>query len=98
MPKGTTPEEILAILDKIEWVRRLPESAWSHGIVDPAESLGIELEDLAKEKVALDEKIRARLKVLRLIPARAEREASLMYDASDVAKAKGVPPATTPKE
>ena len=92
MPKGTTPDEILA---KIDWVHRLPDSAWSRGIIDLADSVGIELEDLEKEKVALDAKIKARLKVLRLIPARAEREAKLMYDASDVAKAKKLPPATT---
>ena len=89
MPRGTTPEEIL---ERLEWVKHLPESAWSSGIIDPAESLCSELDELSKEKIMLDEKIRARLKVLRLIPARAEREAKLMYDASDVAKAKNPKP------
>jgi hypothetical protein len=95
MPKGTSPDEIL---EKVEWVRRLPETAWSRGILETADSVGIELEDLAKEKAELDEKIRSRLKVMRLIPARADREAKLMYDASDVAKAKKIPPATEPKD
>ena len=95
MPKGTSPDDILA---KLEWVYKLPESAWSRGIIELADSVGIELEDLEKEKVALDAKIKARLKVMRLIPARADREAKLMYDASDVAKAKQLPPATDPEE
>lgn len=95
MPKVTTPGEILA---KIDWVRQLPESAWSRGIIDTAESVSIELDELVEQKAALDGKIRARLKVLRLIPARADREARLMYDASDVAKAKKLPPATTTTE
>ena len=95
MPKGTNPDEIL---ERIDWVRKLPESLWSRGIIDLAESIGIELEDLEKEKAVLDEKIKARLKVLRLIPARADRESKLMYDMSDVAKAKGIPPAAGDSE
>ena len=91
MPKGTNPDEIL---ERIAWVHKLPESAWSRGITDLADSVGSELEDLEAEKAVLDAKVRARLKVLRLIPARAEREAKLMYDASDVATAKELPPAT----
>jgi len=90
MPKGTTPDEIL---EKLAWVHKLPASAWSRGIIDLADSVGIELEELENQKAELDAKIKSRLKVLRLIPARADREARLMYDMSDVAKAKGIPPA-----
>jgi len=85
MSKRTSPQEIL---DNIEWVRLLPDSAWSHGICSTADSLVDEISELERERKILNEKIRSRLKVLRLIPSRAEREANLMHEKEDVEAAK----------
>ena len=84
MPRGTTPEEVLS---RVGWVRLLPDSAWAHGICDTADSLVAELTDLEQERKVIDDKIKSRLKVLRLIPARAEREAGLMHDKAEVEEA-----------
>lgn len=92
MPKKTSHEDILEILEKIDWVRRLPETAWSRGIIDTAESVAVELDDLEREKAVIVEKFRSRLRVMKLIPARVRRESKLMYDADDIAEAqKGLP-------
>jgi len=81
MPRKDTPEELLARLD---WVRRLPESVWSQGIVGTAEYVCDEISGMKEEKATLDQKIKSRMQALRLMSSRAEREACLMYEAEDV--------------
>ena len=66
MPRKVTPGEIIA---KLDWVRELPDSAWARGVIDTAESVVSEIDELGVERTALDDKIKARMKVLRLIPA-----------------------------
>jgi hypothetical protein len=85
MPKGQTPQEILAAID---WVRLLPDSAWGQGMASTADALVKELDDLARERDAIKEKIKSRMRLLRLIPGRAEREALWVHDKNIVEEAK----------
>lgn len=79
MPSKTNPKDIL---DKIIWVKSLPDGggSWGKGLTGTAEAVVREIADLEKTRASLDEQIRKRLRVLRAIPGRAEREAPLMYE------------------
>ncbi|MBW2170114.1 MAG: hypothetical protein JRG69_12815 [Deltaproteobacteria bacterium] len=79
MPSKTNPQDIL---DKILWVRTLPDGggSWGMGLTGTAEAVAREISDLKKTRESLDEQIRKRLRVMRAIPGRAEREAPLMYE------------------
>lgn len=86
MPSKTKPQDII---DKIEWVRNLPDGggSWGQGLTGTAEAVAREVDDLEKTRANLDEQIRKRLRVMRAIPGRAEREAPLMYGDIDITKA-----------
>jgi len=89
MPKTRTPQDIL---DSIFWLNKLADTPWNKGILDTAVDLKREIDELEAErkKVAdeIDGKIRKRMKVLRALPGRAEREASLIYTDEQVRGAK----------
>lgn len=89
MPKGRSPQDIL---DELSWVNNLTETSWSQGILDTATDLKLEIEKLGEEKKRLneeiDQKMRKRLKVLRALPGRANREADLLYTEEQVVAAK----------
>ena len=90
MPKTRSPQDII---DSLFWVNHLSETPWSRGILDTAVELKQEIEGLEEERCKkLDEiaaEILKRMKVLRAMPARAEREAVLLYDEKQVSVAKG---------
>lgn len=87
MPSKTNPQDIL---DQIVWVKNLPEGggSWGQGLTGTAEAVAREVSDLEKTKANIEGEIRKRLRVMRALPGRAEREAPLMYDEKAVKKAK----------
>lgn len=87
MPTKTKPQDIL---DRISWVKELPEGggSWGMGITGTAEALAREVVDLEKTKANIAEDINKRLRVLRTLPGRADREAPMMYSEDDVSLAK----------
>jgi len=87
MPTRTNPQDIL---DNIFWVKNLPDGggSWGQGLTGTAEAVSREVSDLEKTKANIEGEIRKRLRVMRALPGRAEREAPLMYDDEVVAKAK----------
>ncbi len=86
MPTRTKPEDIL---NKLEWVKKLPEEggSWGKGLVETAQAVADEVFELEKNKIAIEEQIRKRLRVMRAMPARAEREAPLMFSDQEVEEA-----------
>jgi len=86
MPSKTKPQDIL---DRISWVKNLPDGggSWGQGITGTGEATAREVADLEKTKANIQEQINKRLRVMRALPGRAEREAPLMYDDKAVAKA-----------
>jgi hypothetical protein len=78
MPAKTKPQDII---DKISWIEKLPDggASWGQGLTMTAAAVAREIEDLEKTKANIEEQIRKRLRVMRAIPGRAEREAPLMY-------------------
>lgn len=87
MPTKTNPQDIL---DKISWVKNLPDGggSWGMGLTGTAESVAREISDLEKTKANIQADINKRLRVMRALPGRAEREAPLMYEDKAVKKAK----------
>jgi len=86
MPTRTKPEDIL---EKVEWVKRLPDNGglWGKGLIETAQAVADEIFHLEKKKAEIEEQIRKRLRVMRAMPARAEREAPLLYSDFEVEKA-----------
>ena len=86
MPTKTKPQDII---DRIAWVKNLPDGggSWGQGLTGTAEAVAREVADLEKTKANLEGEIRKRLRVMRALPGRAEREAPLMYEEPVVAKA-----------
>jgi hypothetical protein len=89
MPKGRTPQDII---DNLFWLNSLPETPWSRGILDTAADLKREIAELEEERKKvvedIDGKIKNRMRVMRALPGRAEREASLIYPDGDVEAAR----------
>lgn len=89
MPKARTPQDIL---DSLFWLNKLKETPWCSGVLDTATDLNREIGELEEErKMVVDEidgKIKNRMRVLRALPGRAEREASLIYTDEQVKAAK----------
>ena len=85
MSRGNSTDDVLS---KIDWVKRLPVTGWSTSIIESADSISSEINELLKQKMTIDEKIRSRFRVLRSIPGRATREAELMYSLDDIIDAK----------
>ena len=88
MPTRTKPEDILT---RVEWVERLPEGggSWGKALVSTAQAVAQEVTDLEKSKADIEEQIRRRLRVMRALPGRADREAPLMYADEEVKAAQG---------
>jgi hypothetical protein len=84
MGRAIVPEEIAS---QLNWVSRLPDTAWSRSMLEMADALVEELGELKEQRAVLSDKMKARMRVLRQMRARAEREAPLMYEADVVAKA-----------
>lgn len=82
--KRTQPEDVAL---KMEWVNRLPVTAWSRSFVETSEALVEEIQEMEARREEIDERIKSRMRVLRLMPARALREAKLMYEVAQVEKA-----------
>jgi len=76
------------VFGELAWVNNLPESVWSRGLLDTALNVKTELEGIEAEKAALAEKEGRLYKMLRGFPARAEREAPLVYGEEAVAQAR----------
>jgi len=91
MPAKTNPQDIL---DRIEWVKSLPDQggSWGMGLIGTAEAVAREVADLEKTKANIEEQIRKRLRVLRAVPGRADRESLLMYSDKEVDAAKAKKP------
>lgn len=89
MPRGRTPQDVL---NELKWVGELDETPWSKGVFETAEDLKREIGDLQEERKTLvteiDEKVRKRMKLLRALPSRAEREAELVYTEEQIEAAK----------
>lgn len=91
MPKTRSPQDII---DSLLWVTHLSPTPWSRGILDTAGELQQEIEGLEEERRKrlgeIAAEILRRMKVLRAMPARAEREAVLIYDEKQVKGAKKI--------
>ena len=85
MPKKQTPQDTL---DRLGWLNNLTETQWSRGLLDTAIDLKAEIERLESQKAEVEEEIKKRTRVLRMLPSRAEREAALIYPQDVVEKAK----------
>ena len=89
MPRGRTPQDVL---DELNWLGELHETSWRQGVIDTAEDLKREIESLQEERktrvTEIDEKVRKRMKLLRALPGRAEREAELVYTEKQIEAAK----------
>lgn len=87
MPSKTNPQDIL---DKLTWVKNLPDGggSWGQGLTGTAEAVAREVADLEKTKANIQADINKRLRVMRALPGRAEREAPLMYEDKVVELAK----------
>jgi hypothetical protein len=82
--RKTKPEDVAA---QMTWVSRLPATAWSRAFAETSEALVEEIQEMEDRRQAIDERIKARMRVLRLMPARAVREAHLMYEVAQVERA-----------
>jgi len=88
MPKGMTTQEVQ---ERLEWLKHMPESGrdWGQGVLKTAEGLTKEIELLEKQRGEIAEEIRKRYRLLRSLPARADREVLLMgFTDRNVEKAK----------
>lgn len=91
MPTRTNPQDIL---NKLDWVKNLPGEggSWGKGLTETAEAVALEVLDLEKQKEDIEEQIRKRLRVMRAMPGRADREAPLMFSEAEVKDAKANSP------
>lgn len=73
MPAKTNVQDIL---DKMEWVKRLPDQggAWGRGLLSTAQSIAQEVAELEQQRLHIGEQIRDRTALLRMLPGRADRE------------------------
>lgn len=91
MPAKTNVQDIL---DRLAWVRNLPDSggAWGQGILGTAESVSSEVTELEQQRAVIVEKIKDRTSLLRTLPGRADREVLLMFSNEAVQAAKPFEP------
>jgi len=76
-------------IERMEWIARLPEGggAWGNGLLETARSVAQEIVELEDLRSSLGEKIKKRAKVLRALPARADRESELMFSPEEISAA-----------
>jgi len=84
MPKKVTAKELV---EKIEWVADLPETAWSAGVFSSSAALAEEIEELELKRASLDKEIGDRMKLLRMTVRRVEKEAPLVYTKEQIKSA-----------
>jgi cell division protein FtsB len=83
-------DKIQKTLDKLKWVEQLPQNNvdWAAGILEIARKLEQELAQTQAEKEELDKRVKGLRKMLFALPARAAREATLLYTEEEILSAR----------
>jgi hypothetical protein len=81
------------VSNRLEWLAHIPEKGrkWGQGITETATSLTAEIKSLEAQRSKIAEEIKKRYRLLRSLPARADREVLLMgfsVEEMEAAKAK----------